>query len=167
MIFFLLFSSVTLSLPAKNNVSITKTVNFVPLGPFCPFQKGSWPSTPKFFVSLLILSPGNSSYFLTCFHPVGGAEGETAGWADSQTSPRYTRLLLHTHIVPTHPIRTTRRTHLPPPSLTPPLSHPSLSPPHCINLTRQYAKPEILFVCFCVCLFVCSFWVVCHFILTS
>ena len=35
--YFLLFSFVKLSLPAKNYVSITKSVNFGPLGPFCPF----------------------------------------------------------------------------------------------------------------------------------
>ena len=35
--YFLLFSFVTLSLLAKNYVSITKIVNFGPLGPFCPF----------------------------------------------------------------------------------------------------------------------------------
>ena len=33
---FLLFSFVTLSLLAKNYASITKIVNFGPLGPFCP-----------------------------------------------------------------------------------------------------------------------------------
>ena len=38
--YFSCFSFVTLSLLAKNYASITKIVNFGPLGPFCPIWKG-------------------------------------------------------------------------------------------------------------------------------
>ena len=50
---FLLFSFVTLSLLAKNYVSITKIVNFGPLGPFCPFWKGPQTHRKRFVLSNL------------------------------------------------------------------------------------------------------------------
>ena len=68
----LLFSFVTLSLLAKNYVSITKIVNFGPLGPFCPFWKG--PRThqkrkfSKITISSVLLCHTEPTYQKLCFY---------------------------------------------------------------------------------------------------
>ena len=62
-LYFLLFSFVTLSLTAKNYVSITNIVNFGPLGPFCSFQK----STPLNSSKTEIFK---NDIFFCCFGPL-------------------------------------------------------------------------------------------------
>ena len=70
--YFLLFSFVTLSLLAKNYVSITKIVTFGPLGPFWPFWKG--PRTyqkrkcSKITISSVLLCHTEPTYQKICFY---------------------------------------------------------------------------------------------------
>ena len=69
---FLLFSFVTLSLPAKNYVSITKSVNFAPWAPFAISKRAPEliknENFQKITISSVLLCHTEPTYQKLCFY---------------------------------------------------------------------------------------------------